>query len=65
MHFPKIDTTKLKEQAEQNPLVVLGLGAALMQGAAKLMNANTGRKNAKTWKREVVRREKSTKKSSK
>ena len=53
-----IDTTKLKQQIADNPLVAAGLGAALLNGAAKLMNANTGRKNAKTWRREVTRREK-------
>lgn len=52
------DTTKLKTQVEENPLVAAGIGAALLSGAAKLLNANTGRKNAKTWRREVTRREK-------
>lgn len=51
------DTTKLKEQAEDNPLVAAGLIAALLAGASKLMNANTNRKNSKTWTREVARRE--------
>ena len=55
------DTTKLKEQVEQNPLLAAGIGAALLSGAAKLLNANTGRRNAKTWKREVARRERNTK----
>lgn len=53
-----IDTTKFKQQIADNPLVAAGLGAALLNGVAKLMNANTSRKNAKTWRREVVRREK-------
>lgn len=51
------DTTKLKQQVQDQPLVAAGIGAALLSGAAKLMNANTGRRNAKTWRREVVRRE--------
>lgn len=55
------DTTKLKEQIEDNPLVAAGIGAALLSGAAKLMNANTARKNSKTWSREVKRREKNSK----
>jgi hypothetical protein len=55
------DTSKLKAQVEDNPLVAAGLGAALLSGAAKLMQANTNRSNAKTWRREVKRREKKTK----
>lgn len=51
------DTTQLKKQIEDNPLVAAGIGAALLTGAAKLMNANTQRKNSKTWSREVRRRE--------
>lgn len=52
------DTTKLKEQVEDNPLIAAGIGVALLNGAAKLLNANTNRKNSKTWSREVKRREK-------
>jgi hypothetical protein len=55
------DTTKLKRQIEENPLVAAGVGAALLQGAAKLMQANTQRKNSKTWAKEVNRRTQSTK----
>lgn len=62
MKKPNFDTTKLKEQIEDNPLVAAGIGAALLNGAAKLMNANTNRKNSKTWSREVKRRERNTKK---
>jgi hypothetical protein len=54
------DTTKLKRQIEENPLVAAGIGAALLQAAAKLMNANTQRKNSKTWDREVRRRERTS-----
>lgn len=54
------DTTKLKEQVEDNPLIAAGIGVALLNGAAKLMNANTARKNSTTWKREVKRREKNS-----
>jgi len=56
------DTTKLKEQAEDNPLIAAGIGIALLNGVAKLMQANTQRKNSKTWNREVRRRETSSKK---
>lgn len=58
----EFDTTKLKHQIEENPLAAAGIGAALLAGASKLMNANTARKNSKTWAKEVNRRTKSTKK---
>lgn len=50
------DTTKLKQLVEENPLVAAGIAVALLNGSAKLMNANTNRNNSKTWKREVARR---------
>lgn len=46
----------LKAQAEQNPVVVLGVAAALFSSTAKLMDANTARVSAKTHAREVDRR---------
>lgn len=52
------DTAKLKSQIEDQPLVAAGVAAALLSGAAKLLNANTARSNSRTWKREVKRREK-------
>jgi hypothetical protein len=51
------DTTRLKQQAEENPFIAMGVFAALLSGAAKLMNANTARKNSNTWKKEVARRD--------
>lgn len=62
MKKPSFDTTKLKSQIEENPLVAAGVGAALLSGAAKLINANSARKNSTTWRREVKRREKNSKK---
>lgn len=53
----EIDTTKLKQQIADNPLVAAGVGAALLNGAAKLMDSNTKRKNANSWKKEVARRD--------
>jgi hypothetical protein len=57
---PNFDTTALKKQVEDQPLIALGIVAALLSGGAKMMNANTGRKYQKTWKREVKRREKNS-----
>lgn len=61
MKKPEFDTTRLKAQVEENPLVAAGILAALLSGASKLMNANSTRKNSTTWRREVKRREKATK----
>lgn len=50
------NTSTLKKQVEDNPLVAAGIGAAILNGAARLLNANTARKNANTWAKEVARR---------
>lgn len=52
------DTTQLKSQVEQQPLLAAGILVALLGGCAKLLDANTKRSNAKTWKKEVNRRTK-------
>lgn len=57
----EFDTKNLKRQIEQNPLAAAGVGAAVLAGLSKLMNANTARKNAKTWSKEVHRRSKNQK----
>ena len=54
----EFDTSKLKEQVEDNPLVAAGIGAALLTGAAKFMQALTNRKNSKTYAKEIDRRTK-------
>lgn len=58
----KFDTTRLKEQVEDQPLIAAGVAAALLKGVSSLLNANTARQNAKTWKKEVRRRETKQKK---
>lgn len=55
------DTARLKEQVEDQPLVAAGIVVMALSGVTKLMNANTARKNASTWNREVKRREKNSK----
>lgn len=57
----EFDTTNLKHQIEQNPLMAAGIGAAVLTGSSKLLNSLTARKNAKTWKKEVDRRSKNRK----
>lgn len=58
--MPKItfDTDKIIEKVQENPAFFMTAVGALFAGAAKLMNANTSRKNSKTWKKEVDRRSK-------
>lgn len=46
----------LKRQAEDNPIVALGVGAAFMTAMSKLADANTARVSAKTHAKEVDRR---------
>lgn len=46
----------LKAQAEANPIVAIGVAAALLTAAGKLMDANTARSAAKTHSREIDRR---------
>lgn len=57
--MPKIsfDTTRLKAQVEEQPLIAATILVGLLTGVSKVLNANTARQNAKTWKREVKRRE--------
>lgn len=50
------DTTRLKEQIEDNPLVAAGIGVALLNGVVKLMNAQTERKRVKVYDKETNRR---------
>lgn len=46
----------LVAQAEANPVLVLGVAAALLTATAKLMDANTQRSYAKTHELEIERR---------
>jgi len=57
MQKRKFNAEPLVRQIEEQPLIAAGIGIALLNGVAKLMQANTDRKRSKTWKREVIRRE--------
>ncbi|MCA1806545.1 MAG: hypothetical protein LC687_01580 [Actinobacteria bacterium] len=48
--------TNLKAQAEQNPIIAIGVTAALLTATSKLLDANTDRVSAKTHAREIDRR---------
>lgn len=62
MKKPTFDTSAIKAQVEENPLLALGVAGAassgILSGLAKLLNAKTAAKNSKTYRREVKRREK-------
>lgn len=47
----------LARQAEENPVVAMGVAAGLVTALTQLMNANTNRRKARTWDRETMRRE--------
>ncbi len=49
--------SKAKRLWDENPLVCVVVGIAAANAGAKLMNANSSRKNTKTWEKEVKRRE--------
>lgn len=51
----------LQRQATENPMVAVGVGAAFLQSASKFLNANSARKNSKTYKKEIDRRLKKSK----
>jgi len=46
----------LKRQAEENPFLALGIGAAVATAASKLLHSATETRNSKTWAKEVDRR---------
>jgi hypothetical protein len=48
--------TKTIQVFEEQPVAAIAAAAALLAAGAKLMDANTRRKNSKTWKDEVERR---------
>jgi hypothetical protein len=61
MKKPDIDWTALKHKFEENPALMLGAAAAFVSavttGVSQLTRANVERKNSKTYRREVARRE--------
>lgn len=46
----------LKRQAQENPILALGVGAAVITSVSKLIEANTQRSYARTHEKEVNRR---------
>jgi len=50
----------LKTQAEENPVLALGVAAGLITAISKLVDSAASSKNSKVWAREVDRRIKKT-----
>jgi hypothetical protein len=46
----------LKRQAEENPVLALGVAAGLITAISKLIDANADMKNSRAWAKEVARR---------
>ena len=55
------DTTNLKKQVEEQPLIAAGLGAAVLTGLAKFLQAVAVQRNATTYRKETNRRIKNSK----
>jgi hypothetical protein len=52
----------LKRQAAENPVLALGVAAALLTAVSKVSNSHVNARNAKAWEKEVERRIKNSKK---
>jgi len=51
---------KIKQAWEENPLMVIAIGAAALTAGAKVIDATSNYKGRKTWEREVDRRIRTT-----
>lgn len=52
---------KAKRLWDENPVLAIALGIAAANAGAKVVQANSARRNSKAWSREVKRREKNDK----
>jgi len=48
--------TNLRRQAEENPVIAIGVGAAAVTALSKLLSASNENRNSKAWAKEVNRR---------
>lgn len=46
----------LKRQAEENPIVALAVGTAVLTAITKFLGASVDAKNSRAWAQEVARR---------
>lgn len=52
----KFDTTRLKRQVEEQPLLAAGIAAALLKGASEVIKVGVLAQNSRTNRKEVNRR---------
>lgn len=52
----------LQRQAEDNPVVAMGVAAALLTALSKLNDSRVNSKNSNAWAKEVDRRDRMSKK---
>lgn len=52
--------TKIKLAFEENPLMVITVGAFAATAAAKLIDSSVNARNSSAWKKEVDRRDRMT-----
>jgi hypothetical protein len=48
--------TNLQRQAEENPVLALGVAAGLITAISKLIDSSGNARNSRAWAREVQRR---------
>lgn len=53
---------KLQDQIEENPLVAIGIGVAVLTAGSKFIDAAGSAFGRRTWSKEVARRSKHAKK---
>ena len=53
---------RLQAQAEENPMVALAVGVAVLTASSKFISAAGDAYGQKTWSKEVARRSKNSKK---
>lgn len=46
----------LRRQAEENPVLAMGVTAGLLTATSQLVNALANAKNSRSWQKEVARR---------
>jgi len=46
----------LQRQAEENPVLAMGVAAGLITAISQLLNASANKKNSVSWRKEVDRR---------
>jgi hypothetical protein len=51
---------KIRQAWEENPLLVIGVAAGAATAAAKVLDSVTSANNARTWRKEVDRRDRNS-----